>query len=427
LTERVRVLVYTENYEVGGCDRYIADLAAAVDGDEVQLEFAGNRNPVFDEYLARRAPAVLPRATLPIANMREPLVARAWRRVRPAPAAETDVGDDAPPGLQAGSPARDALVAALRYRQNAANFIRLRRLIRRLRPDVVHVNNGGYPGGESCRMVVLAARAEGVPGVVHFVHNMAYPPEPPERVERALDARIDRATSLWATAADRASDALHVVRGIPREHVETVHYGLRQAAVNGDVPSLLQGETRPVLTVVASFEPRKGHYVLLEALSARRAQGAPAVRTLLLGEGALRPRIEQEAAARGLSEDVEFLGWREDVAAILHHSTLLVLPSTGHECLPYAILEAMAAGLPVVSTDVAGIPEMVDDGRTGRVVAPGDANALALAVDDVLAQPGRGEAMGEAGRRRIDWEFSLDRLVEATTGLWRRALAARPR
>jgi glycosyltransferase involved in cell wall biosynthesis len=197
--------------------------------------------------------------------------------------------------------------------------------------------------------------------------------------------------------------------------------------VNGDVPSLLEGETRPVLTVVASFEPRKGHDVLLEALSARRAQGAPAVRTLLLGEGALRPRIEQEAAARGLSEDVEFLGWREDVAAILHHSTLLVLPSTGHECLPYAILEAMAAGLPVVSTDVAGIPEMVDDGRTGRVVAPGDANALALAVDDVLAQPGRGEAMGEAGRRRIDSEFSLDRMVEATTGLWRRALATRPR
>jgi glycosyltransferase involved in cell wall biosynthesis len=116
---------------------------------------------------------------------------------------------------------------------------------------------------------------------------------------------------------------------------------------------------------------------------------------------------------------VRFLGRRADVPAILAASDALVLPSLANECLPFAILEAMSAGLPVVGTDVAGIPEEIADGETGYVVPPGDADALAAAIGRLADDPARARAMGEAGRRRAAAEFAVDRMVEQVTEIWR--------
>ena len=114
---------------------------------------------------------------------------------------------------------------------------------------------------------------------------------------------------------------------------------------------------------------------------------------------------------------VKFMGHRDDVPAILTASDLFVLPSES-EASPNVVLEAMAAGLPVVASRVGGIPEIVDDGVTGHLVPPSDPDALAAAILDVLDHPNRGAAFGQAGRMRIAREYSFDRMVAQFESLY---------
>ena len=205
---------------------------------------------------------------------------------------------------------------------------------------------------------------------------MANPPAWPTGLENALDRRIDGATNLWLTAAERASARLAAERAVTGAKVRTIRYGVPAAvAVPEEARMARRRELGFVdgalaLAVIANFEPRKGVGVLLDALAGLRERGI-GVRTALVGDGPLRSELEQRARELGLGAGVCFTGWREDVGEILACADAFALPSISHECLPYVILEAMAHGLPVVSTDVAGIPEMVLDGATGRGRGPG--------------------------------------------------------
>ncbi len=414
------LLVWTENYWIGGCDRFLVDLIHGLADRPVKISLAGNVHPRFDEWLAARAPNVLPRETLPIANLVQSPLHELERRVRRAtrrsPAPPASASGTAP--ADGGPLARDAAIAAVRYAQDVVNLRRLRALMRRRRPDVLLINNGGYPGGESCRLIALAARDAGVPRILHFVHNMANPPAWPSAVERALDRRIDRVTDAWITAAHRASAALGAARPITREHVHTVHYGLApgEPAAPADPAELGYAPDALALVAIANLEPRKGIGTLIRALAILRDRGIP-VRTAIVGDGPLRGQLEDDARELSLDDRVRFTGWRDDVQSILAASDVLVLPSLSHECLPYVILEAMASRLPVVSTDVAGIPEMVLDGETGRVVAPGEHVALAEALQELAASEDRGRAMGERGYERVREAFGLERMVAEMSAL----------
>ena len=201
-----RVLVWTETHQLGGCDRYLADLLPRLDPERWAVALAGNPNPEFDAWLADRG--LGPRHTVPVASLPDSRLERVRRRIGARGAAETGAATETTGGaltVEEGSLPRRAVVAALRYQHLAVNVARGRRLLRGARPDVLFFNNGGYPGGESCRALTLAAAAEGVPRVVHFVHNMAYPPFWPQALEHRYDARLDAITDVWVTAAHRAS------------------------------------------------------------------------------------------------------------------------------------------------------------------------------------------------------------------------------
>jgi glycosyltransferase involved in cell wall biosynthesis len=130
-------------------------------------------------------------------------------------------------------------------------------------------------------------------------------------------------------------------------------------------------------------------------------------------------RTRARARARGLGPGrLVFLGHREDVERLYAGLDLFVLSSL-YEGLPYVILEAMAAGLPVVATDVAGTSDVVEDGRTGRLVPMDEAPAIAEAICELLADAGLRNAMGSAGRRRVQEQFALRRFLEAHAALYR--------
>ncbi len=329
LSGPARVLVWTETHQLGGCDRYLADLLPRLDPERWAVALAGNPNPEFDAWLADRG--LGPRHTIPVASLPDSRLER-WRaRLGVRGAAETGAAAGTTGGaltVEEGSLARRAGVAGLRYQHLAVNVARGRRMLRRARPDLLFINNGGYPGAESCRALTVAAEAEGVPRVVHFVHNMAYPPFWPAAVERRYDARLD-ATTTWVTAAHRASEALKTTRGF--REVATVHYGIPPAALPAPAPSELTGFTDGALNlaVVAAFEPRKGHLSLIEALAQ-----VPNARAALVGAGSATAAIEARIAELGLGERVRLLGWRDDVPAILAAADALALPSLGNECCP---------------------------------------------------------------------------------------------
>jgi glycosyltransferase involved in cell wall biosynthesis len=147
---------------------------------------------------------------------------------------------------------------------------------------------------------------------------------------------------------------------------------------------------------------------------------------LLVGDGSGRRELEARAGAMGLQGSLRFLGSRLDVPEILRVVDILVHPSL-EEGFCNAILEAMAAGKPVVATAVGGNPEAVMEGETGLLVPPGDGPALAEAIGWLLDRPEQAAAFGHAGRRRVVERFELSRMVKQYEAVYDRLLAAKGR
>jgi len=147
------------------------------------------------------------------------------------------------------------------------------------------------------------------------------------------------------------------------------------------------------------------------------------VRVMLYGEGPDEAQLRSEARRLGVSRLVVFAGVIDEVAPCIASSAALVLPSLW-EGFPNAVLEAMACARPVVATRLPGMEELVQDGRTGLLVPPGDADALAAALIRILADPGEAAAMGRRGRQRAAACFDIAETVRLTQGLYARALQA---
>jgi glycosyltransferase involved in cell wall biosynthesis len=184
-------------------------------------------------------------------------------------------------------------------------------------------------------------------------------------------------------------------------------------------------DTGPLVGAVGALRPQKGYDVLIEAaLLLRRTH--PRLRLLIAGEGPDRPRLEELIARLAASETVTLLGRRMDVPDVLAALDLAVSASN-YEGSPLAVMEYMEAGLPIVATRVGGVPDLIDDGVHGLLVEPGDPAALARAVEELLADPARGAALGERARERRRREFDLDVMVASVEALYEELLAKKER
>ncbi len=168
---------------------------------------------------------------------------------------------------------------------------------------------------------------------------------------------------------------------------------------------------------------KRGHEELLEA-AALVARGEPTARLLVVGDGPLRSTLEQKVKELGLNGTVRFLGAVPRAARLLPHFNIFVLSSVW-EGMSNGLLEAMAAGRPVVATRVGGNPEVVVDGVSGLLVPPRDPQAMADAVLRLLREPELARRMGEAASRRVEKEFSLPRMVHRMESLYDEMLAPR--
>lgn len=233
--------------------------------------------------------------------------------------------------------------------------------------------------------------------------------------EAALYVRLERLAARWCrtivTLSGQEREAgLRAGVGRPEQYVVVPN------GVDLDRYRVPRAPVRGRILMVGRLAPPKRPDLALRALAELRTR-IPEAELVLVGDGPLRPNAEALASELGLGESVSFLGKRDDVAPLLAETDCALLASDYEGC-PLAVIEAMAAGVPVVATGVGGVPELVERGRTGIVTAPGDAAALAAGLEEVLGNPGRARTMGVAGRRVAEERLSLPHMVDRLVALY---------
>jgi len=303
------------------------------------------------------------------------------------------------------------------WRSYVVNFRALARLVmflRRERPQV-------FQAFLFAAYVIAApaARLARVPVLVAGRRSLGYFKKG-NRLALAVERIATRWTDFLVANATAIADEVQRDEGVPAAKISVIPNGMQRCefepAEPADVPTLL-----PVVLCVANLSAHKGHRHLLQACSALQSSGHPCT-LVLIGEGPERVALERLAGRLGI--DVRFLGARTDVAGFLARADVVVLPSL-YEGSSNAVMEAMAAGRPVVATAVGGTPELLE-GR-GVLVPPADADGLAEGLREVLSD---GEAAADLGRKARAWAMANltdDVMVDRYVALYGRLLEGRPR
>src|SRR5262245_22349205 len=307
------------------------------------------------------------------------------------------------------------------YNANAARqLLRLRNWMISERADILHAHDfyAGLLGASAARL----ARVR----VIACQRHMRLSDRRAHEWGTRLTHRLAHRVLVNSEAIrDRLLAGGHIAPG----KIVVIHNGLSAAAERGAFDSNGRAKQRAALLrelnldegakligLVARLQPVKGHRYFIEAAS-RIAAVEPKAHFLLVGDGALRREIEEQAARVGVNDRVHLLGDCNDAALIAAGFDVAVLASLS-EGLPNAVMEAMAAGAPVVATAVGGTTELIIDGVTGFLVPPADADALARRILDTLRNPELSSRMAAQGRRRTLSQFGMRRMVESIERLY---------
>ncbi len=288
----------------------------------------------------------------------------------------------------------------------------LRHVLKARAWDVVHFNT---PRGIG--VAALLSRQAGVP--VRVLSR---------RVNFPLRGMVSRWKCLYAsdliiTVSSGIAETL-VNSGIPRERVEVVYEGVDVREVQSAPCRREYPDSAVVIGCVAFLSEEKGHATLLTAFSELHSR-RPETRLVFVGDGPLRSALEQQARSSGIAGAVDFRGFQPQVAPFLRGFDIFVLPSLS-EGLSSGILAAMAASLPVVASNIGGIPELVQHQITGLLVPPEQPGALANALQHLVDDPALQVRYGEAGRERVLKHFTLEQKVKRTLEIYERLLSRKP-
>ncbi len=297
-------------------------------------------------------------------------------------------------------------------------------LIRRERVELVHGNNDLYSHVAS----VLAANWTRRPYLMHMRGIRAL-----TRVERWLMRRITHFIVL-----SKVGQAFYIKEGMPAERITMIHDALDLTVFNGHLDgramrrSLGIPDDAMVIGIVSRLVPKKGHWDLLHAV-AQLSREFPRIRCVIVGgdsdaHGAYLKHLKMLVRTLGLQEQVIFTGWRQDIPEVTASFDIAVQASEYLEGFGTSILEAMALGKPVVATAVGAVPEVIEDGTTGRLVPPANPDALADELRRLIADPTLRERYGRAGRERVEQFFDQRTQVQQIQSLYLQLLmdGARP-
>ena len=309
----------------------------------------------------------------------------------------------------------DVIRREIRPTRDLAGLWRLVGFLRQNRYTIVHTHTSkaGIVGR-------LAARLAGVPVVVHTAHGFAFHERSPRSVVRAC-ALAERIAGIWCDRIITVSrfhrswaielgiaktpKVIAIPNGIPPERVRPDRDRLAIRSLLGVAPDEL------VILSAGRLAPQKGLEYLMEALPVLERQLPQPFSVWLAGEGPLEAKLRALAAVQARSGRVRFLGFREDIGNLLEGADLIVLP-TLREGLSIALIEAMAAGKPVIATSIGSNCELTGNGAAGLLVPPEDPAALATAIRELAVHPERADQLGQEARRRYLSFYTLDQMLD---------------
>ena len=295
-----------------------------------------------------------------------------------------------------------------------AEAARLRQLAAERSIEHIHAHFG-----TNSAAVAMLCHLLGGPSYSFTVHG---PEEFDRQVGLSLTEKMQHAAFTAAISSFGRSQLLRLAPADRRGDIHVVHCGLQESFFAGEVSRIAD---RPNLVTVGRLSEQKGHWVLLEAAEQLAQQGIEFQLTLV-GDGELRPDIEAHIARAGLADRVRITGWasEDEVRDEILNSRALVLPSFA-EGLPVVIMEALALHRPVISTYVAGIPELVVPNDCGWLVPAGEPTLLANAMREVLEAPTNVlDDMGDIGAKRTEGMHNVDTEARKLVGLFADAIAA---
>ncbi len=309
-------------------------------------------------------------------------------------------------------------MSRLRYPTAIASF---RNILARERPALLHVNSSrdSWIGGLAARLVSPRVK------VVRSRH-ISTP------LNRNLATRILYRTLMdfvIVTGSELTRRGLIERDGLAPDRVAAFPIGIDVEQFKPGRPDrdLRQELNLPpghrLVGLISYLRSYKGHEYFIEA-AAQVLSRTKDVTFLIVGEGPEEARLRSYVASRGLAQQVRLLGFRDDLLNVFRSLDLFVIPSVEGDTIPQVLMQALAMGLPVVSTTVGSIPDVVQDGQTGFVVPPRNADALAERVMTLLDNPAQRTEMGRRGRALVEREYSLARMLDRLEGVYEKVARA---
>ena len=294
---------------------------------------------------------------------------------------------------------------------------KLIRIMKKYQIQIVHAHLfGGSLWGR------IAAKLAGVQGIVTTEHSYAGKSKSALWIDRVLAGITDRIIVVSEEIKHFYAQKLN----INPDKLQVIYNGVALSLFNGTNQDgfrkeLGVGKETPLLGMIGRLTPVKAHEVLFEAI-VHLQERFPSLVALIIGEGERRQELEKLCRERGVEQNVRFLGLRKDIHRLLSYLDISVL-SSDSEGFSMTLLEAMAAGLPVVATAVGGTAELVVENETGFLVPPRNPAALANRIEQLLNDKALAEKMGAQGRQRVEKHFTLQRMILETESLYESLLS----
>ena len=305
-------------------------------------------------------------------------------------------------------------------KMNPLNLVRLFRLFRREKYDLLHTHNS-----RADVYGILAGKMAGVKRMMASIHGY----QRYDKINPLFKIRgwiLRKFSDRIITISDALKDLISENERIDKKKMETVYYGLKPLNLEEGGKTVREefhlDPDAPLLVDVGRLIPVKGHDYLIQALSKVIAFFSK-IRLFIVGDGILMGDLKDLTHQLGLKEHIIFTGYRRDVPRFLTEANLFVFPTLG-EGFGLVLLEAMAFKKPIVATRVMSIPEIVEDGKSGLLVAPRSAEALADAIIHLLSHKDQSEDFGRRGYELLFSKFSIKRMVEETERIYDQLLSA---